>query len=86
MLNEKNGAFEERALTLEDALESLEVGTSYIAKMETDGVHFLNGDFSHFWNEEQMVAEMEEEEFIKLLLSHLRNGQQIILLKEGDIR
>lgn len=86
MLNEKNGAFEERALTLGDALESLDVGTSYIAKMEHDGVHFLNSDFSHFWNEEQMVAELEEEEFIKLLLSHLRSGQQIILLKEGDIR
>ncbi|HDS1361858.1 hypothetical protein U4I36_12970 [Stenotrophomonas maltophilia] len=86
MLNENNEAFEERALTMEDTLESLDIGTSYIAKMEADGVHFLNGDFSHFWNEEQMVAEMEEEEFIKLLLSHLRSGQQIILLREGDIR
>ena len=66
MFNEKNGAFEERAMSLEDALESLEVGRSYIAKMERDGVHFLNGDFSHFWNQEQMVAELEEEEFIKI--------------------
>ena len=86
MLNEKNEAFEERAMSLEDALGSIEVGTSYIAKMQGDGVHFLNGDFSHFWNEEEMVAELEEDEFIKLLLSHLRSGQQIILLKEGNIR
>jgi len=86
MLNEKNEAFEERAMSLEDALGSIEVGTSYIAKMQGDGVHFLNGDFSHFWNEEEMVAELEEDEFIKLLLSHLRSGQQIILLKEGDSR
>ena len=86
MLNEKNEAFEERAMSLEDALGSIEVGTSYIAKMQGDGVHFLNGDFSHFWNEEEMVAELEQDEFIKLLLSHLRSGQQIILLKEGDIR
>ena len=86
MLNEKNEAFEERAMSLEDALGSIEVGTSYIAKMQGDGVHFLNGDFSHFWNEEEMVAELEEDEFIKFLLSHLRSGQQIILLKEGDIR
>ena len=86
MLNEKNEAFEERAMSLEDALGSIEVGTSCIAKMQGDGVHFLNGDFSHFWNEEEMVAELEEDEFIKLLLSHLRSGQQIILLKEGDIR
>lgn len=86
MLNENNEAFEERALTLEDTLGSLDIGTSYIAKMESDGVHFLNGDFSHLWNEEQMVAELEEQEFIKLLLFHLRSGQQIILLKEGDIR
>ncbi|HGM4734112.1 TPA: hypothetical protein ACKPYB_000629 [Stenotrophomonas maltophilia] len=85
-MNEKNEAFEERAMSLEDALGSIEVGTSYIAKMQGDGVHFLNGDFSHFWNEEEMVAELEEDEFIKLLLSHLRSGQQIILLKEGDIR
>lgn len=86
MLNENNGAFEERAMSLEDVLDSMKVGASYIAKMESDGVHFLNSDFSHFWNEEQMVAELEEEEFIKLLLSHLRSGQQIILLREGDIR
>jgi len=79
--------FDESAMTWEDVLASLDPEMPILARLDSEGVHFLGSEFIERWSHsEAALAEIDQDMLVKLFLHHLRQGHQAILLKEGDIR